>query len=366
MAKAQSCLSVVNGAVAEQILSSHYDIDPVRRVLAYKKVENKVKPVATTMPDAAHIHRRFPENPLDSLPLLSSTPPEFLPGVRLSQERLDELGVLMNEFLWPEERKLVAQVLRNNEMGLAWDESEKGRFRDDYLSPVVIPTIEHVPWAHRQPPIPPGIRDEVLKLIQNKIDSGVYETSNSSYQSKWFCVAKKNGSVRIVHDLQPLNAVTIRDAATLPYVEHFAEQSAGRSIYTMMDLFVGFDHRALADESRDLTTFQTPLGTFWLTILPQGWTDSPPVFQNDVAFILQHEIDIAPNFLDDINILGPKTRYEKDDGTFEVISENIGIRRFVWEHCNDVNRVTSSGSRRSNRLGCQALYLCARGYCCRT
>ena len=334
---ARSCLSVVD--VAEKILASHYDLDSVRRVLAYKKVENKVKPVATTMPDAARIHRRFPENPLDSLPLLSSKPPEFSPGVRLSQERMDKLGVLTNEFLWPEERKLVAQVLRNNEMGLAWDESEKGRFRDDYLSPVVIPTIEHTPWAHRQPPIPPGIRDEVLKLIQNKIDSGVYEPSNSSYQSKWFCVAKKNGSVRIVHDLQPLNAVTIRDAATLPYVEHFAEQSAGRSIYTMMDLFVGFDHRALADESRDLTTFQTPLGTFRLTILPQGWTDSPPVFQNDVAFILQHEIDIAPNFLDDINVLGPRTRYEQIDGTFEVISDNTGIRRFVWEHCNDINRV---------------------------
>src|SRR5271168_453797 len=157
---------------------------------------------------------------------------------------------------------MVAQVLCNNKMGLAWDESEKERFRDDYLLPVVIPTIEHVPWAHRQPPIPPGIRDEVLKLIQNKINSGIYEPSNSSYQSKWFCVAKKNGSVRIIHDLQPLNAVTIRDTATLPYVEHFAEQSAGRSIYTMMDLFVGFDPRALADESRDLRMFPNPIGNF--------------------------------------------------------------------------------------------------------
>src|ERR1700678_3942322 len=122
-------------------------------------VQSSVKPLATTMPHAARIHRRFLENPLDSLPLLSSTPPEFLPGLRLSQERMDKLGVLTNKFLWPEEQKLVAQVLRNNEMGLAWDESEKGRFRDDYLSPVVIPTIEHVPWAHRQPPILPGIRE---------------------------------------------------------------------------------------------------------------------------------------------------------------------------------------------------------------
>jgi hypothetical protein len=44
---------------------------------------------------------------------------------------------------------------------------------------------------------------------------------------------------------------------------------------------------------------------FHLTVLPQEWTDSPAVFQNDVAFILQEEIDIAPNFQDDINVLGP-------------------------------------------------------------
>ena len=162
---------------------------------------------------------------------------------------------------------------------MAWDESEKGRFCDDYLSPVVIPTIEHTPWVHRHPPILLGICDEVLKLIQKKIDLSIYESSNSSYQLKWFCVVKKLGSVRVIHDLQPLNVVTIQDAGTLPYVEHFSEQSAGQSIYTMLDLFVGFDHRALVEESHDLMTFQTPLGTFCLTVLPQGCTDSPLYFK---------------------------------------------------------------------------------------
>jgi hypothetical protein len=238
---------------------------------------------------------------------------------------MDDLGVFSNDFLWPEEQKLVAHVLMNNELALAWDESEKGRFRDEYFPPVIIPTITHTPWVHRQPPIPPGIRDEVVKLIKSKIASGIYEPSHSSYQSKWFCIAKKNGSVRIVHDLQPLNAVTVKDAATLPYVELFAEQSAGRSIYTMMDLFVGFDHRALAEESRDLTTFQTPLGTFRLTSLPMGWTDSPAVFQNDVAFILQHEIETAPNFQDDVNVLGPSTRYELPDGSYKLHPDNPGL-----------------------------------------
>jgi len=339
-------------------LRQTFDYDPIRHVFVYKKVANRIKPVATTMPAHARIVRQIPEDPLLTLPPVLPNPPAFTPGSRLTTERLEALGVLSNEFLWPEERKLAAHVLKNNELALAWDESEKGRFRDDYFPPVVIPTIEHTPWVHRQPPIPPGIRDEVISLIKSKIASGVYEPSNSSYQSKWFCVAKKNGKIRIVHDLQPLNAVTVKDAATLPYVEMFAEQSAGRAIYTMMDLFVGFDHRALAEDSRDLTTFQTPLGTFRLTSLPMGWTDSPAVFQNDVAFILQQETDIAPNFQDDINVLGPRTRYEQPDGSCELIPQNPGIRRFVWEHCIDVNRVLHRLGQAGATVSASKLFVC--------
>lgn len=54
------------------------------------------------------------------------------------------------------------------------------------------------------------------------------------------------------------------------------------------------------------------------------------IFHNDVAFILQHEAEIAPNFLDDIAVLGPRTRYEQEGGGFEVLVENPKIRCFVW------------------------------------
>ena len=126
----------------------------------------------------------------------------------------------------------------------------------------------------------------------------------------------------------------------------------------MMDLFVGYDHRALAEQSRDLTTFQTPLGTFRLTVLPQGWTDSPAVFQNDVAFVLQCEIEIAPNFQDDINVLGPRTRYELPDGTHKTIPANSGIRRFVWEHCTDVNRVLHCLGHAGATVSAKKLFMC--------
>ncbi|TFK60569.1 hypothetical protein BDN72DRAFT_745665, partial [Pluteus cervinus] len=70
---------------------------------------------------------------------------------------------------------------------------------------------------------------------------GVYEPSNASYRSRWFCVAKKNGKLRIVHSLEPLNAVTIAHSGLPPATEELAAHFAGRSCGAMMDLYVGYD-----------------------------------------------------------------------------------------------------------------------------
>ncbi|KAJ8580939.1 hypothetical protein M405DRAFT_887581, partial [Rhizopogon salebrosus TDB-379] len=141
--------------VSEHLLQDTFNYDPIQHVFAYKKVANRIKPVTTTMPAHACIIRCFPEDPLLSLPTVSPTPSDFVPGIHLTEERMNDLGIFKNTFLWPDEQKLAAHVLLINEMALAWDETEKGRFRDDYFPPVIIPTIEHTPWVHRQPPIPP-------------------------------------------------------------------------------------------------------------------------------------------------------------------------------------------------------------------
>ena len=141
-------MTITATAFTEEALHSQYTLDPICHTFAYKKVTNRVKPVATTMPQHAHIVHCFPEDLLRTLPHLSTHPPEFTPGKHLTHECMTELGVLNNLSLWPKEQNLTAQVLLLNKLGLAWDKSEKGCFQDDYFNPVIIPTIEHTPWVH--------------------------------------------------------------------------------------------------------------------------------------------------------------------------------------------------------------------------
>jgi len=94
-------------------------------------------------------------------------------------------------------------------------------------------------------------------------------------------VIKKDGkSLRIVHSLELLNAVTIAHSGVPPATEDVATHFAGRACGGMFDLFVGYDEQMLVEVSRDLTTFQTPFGAMRLTTLPMGWTNSVPIFQS--------------------------------------------------------------------------------------
>lgn len=322
--------------------NSGLDVQEIQNIFtAYKRVDKKIKPVPGVFPQEARVHRRIPEDPLLTLPPLSTHPPAFTPTQHLTQERLDLMQVNSNGFLWPQEELLFIHVLVNNEKALAFEEKDRGTLKESYFSPYIMATVPHVPWEQKNIPIPPGKRDEIIQLLKDKINAGVYEPCQGSYRSRWFCVIKKiTGKLRIVHDLQLLNKVSIRDAGLPPILDDFIEPFGGRQCYTVFDLFWGFDARKLDPISRDMTAFLSPVGLLRLTSMPMGYTNSPAEFQQCMVFILQPEIpEVANIFIDDLPIKGPKTQYLDEDGNPETIPDNPGIRRFIWEHAVDVNRI---------------------------
>ena len=71
-----------------------------------------------------------------------------------------------------------------------------------------------------------------------------------------------------------------------------------------------------------------------------GWTNSVPIFHDDVTHILQPEIPhTTVPYIDDVLLCGPADQYLLADGSEEQIAEKLGIRRFIWEHFQGVNRV---------------------------
>jgi hypothetical protein len=90
-----------------------------------------------------------------------------------------------------------------------------------------------------------------------------------------------------------------------------------------------------------------------------GWTNSVPIFHDDVTFILQAEIPhVTIPYIDDVPIKGPTTTYQKVDDSCETIPENPGICRFVWEHFQNLNRVVQRMKYCGGMFSGPKLFLC--------
>jgi hypothetical protein len=257
-----------------------------------------------------------------------------MPTAKITEERLKVVNFGPEGWLSDEELKLFKHVIVLREKALAFCMEERGLLKHSGL-PYVIPVVDHVPWQKKPIPIPAAIKNEYVELVRERVRTGLDEQSTSSYSSPVFCVAKHDGKLRIVHDLQEMNKVTIKDTGLPPASEEFVESFAGRACYGLGDIMGGYDERELAPESRPLTTFDTPLGRFQLTRLPQGATNSVAVYQAQMMWILQDEIpENVGVFIDDGGIKGPVSDYGS-----QVLDENPHIRRFIWEYAQTLERV---------------------------
>ena len=329
----------------------------------YKPVAWKVWPILSTLPSHFCIEWNIIGDPLAGLPALPTHPPPFAPCGHYTKERRAKMDDLHPQgFPLPAKWDLMHHFVSLQNKGFAWDNSERGHFREDFFPPVEIPVVAHMPWVEHNIPIPPGIYDEVCQIIHVKMEAGVYKRSNSSYQLHWFCVAKKDGtSLRPVHSLEPLNAITIQHSGVTPFTEQIAEQFAGHARGGLLDLYVRYNKRVLMETLHDYTTFQTPYGTLCLTKLPMGWTNAVPVFHNNVMHILQPEVpQFTIPYIDDVPVWGPVTTYQNDNGVFETIPENRGIHHFVWEHFQNLNRIVQRMKYCGGMFSGKKSLLCAR------
>ena len=60
------------------------------------------------------------------------------------------------------------------------------------------------------------------------------------------------------YDLQSINTVTIHNTAVPLFVNQFVKGMAACACYSMLNLYVGYNHCILDVSSCDLTTSQTP------------------------------------------------------------------------------------------------------------
>ncbi|GBG88915.1 hypothetical protein CBR_g48527 [Chara braunii] len=250
---------------------------------------------------------------------------------RITDERIE--GMDMGDGnITKEERELIIDTLRAYDKAIVFCDAERGRIDPRYAKPARIYTVPHVPWNDVGWKCVQKEKEMILNFLKEKIRTFVAEPCESAYANRWFFIRKSNEKLRWIQDLQKMNKVTVRDARSIPNADLLSEGAAGRSIYSVCDLFSGYDEILLDYRDRHLTAMHTRLGLIQMMVVPMGWTNGVAVFQREMVVVLGELIpNLVEVFLDDFPIKGP---YEKDETVVRP-----GIRRFVATHVEDIKKV---------------------------
>eukprot|EP00253_Pinus_taeda_P030101 PITA_30101 len=141
------------------------------------------------------------------------------------------------------------------------------------------------------------VREELQKLLRVNF---IYPISDSQLVSPLVVVPKKNGKWRICVDYRQLNKATLKDYFPLPFIDQVLDTLAGKSSFSFLDGFSGYNQIRIAPEDQDKTTFTCPWGTYAYNVLPFGLCNAPATFQRAVLAIFADLIhDCVEVYMDD-------------------------------------------------------------------
>ena len=166
----------------------------------------------------------------------------------------------------------------------------------------VIKLSDYTPIKSKYRRIPPQMYEAVKEELKKLMESGVIEPSISPWSSPISIAVKSDGSPRITLDFRKINAITKKDAKSMPNVDEIFDSLHGKKIFSSLDLMNGYFQLELSEQCREITAFTAgPLGFYQFKRMPMGLTNSGATFQRAMEYVLRDLVSsICLIYIDDV------------------------------------------------------------------
>ena len=150
-----------------------------------------------------------------------------------------------------------------------------------------------------------GQREEVEKQVDDLLQRGLIEPSDSPWSSPVVLVKKKDGSSRLCLDYRKLNLTTVKDAFPLPRIDDSLDALHGARWFCTLDLAAGYWQVELNNDARQKSAFATTSGRYNWNVMPFGLCNAPATFERLMERVLSgwHWKTLLV-YLDDVIVYG--------------------------------------------------------------
>uniref|UniRef100_A0A2N9J5Q0 Reverse transcriptase n=1 Tax=Fagus sylvatica TaxID=28930 RepID=A0A2N9J5Q0_FAGSY len=180
------------------------------------------------------------------------------------------------------------------------------------VEPGIRPVVQPMRTFH--PEVETQITQEVKKLLSA---SFIKPIQHPRWLSNIVPVKKKNGQIRCCVDFRNLNKACLKDEFPLPNMDLLIDSVAGHAMFSFMDGFSSYNQIFMSLRDAEKTTFRTPIGNFYYTIMPFGLKNAGATYQRTMTAMfhdmMHREIE---DYVDDIVMNPLKCAFGVSAGKF--------------------------------------------------
>jgi len=169
---------------------------------------------------------------------------------------------------------------------------------------------EVTPIAQKPRRVPFALREKVTAKVEDLIAKDIVVDGPTSWISPVVVALKASGDIRLCVDTRKANAAIIRERIPIPTVNEVLENLNGSTVFSKLDLRLGFHQIELDEGSRDTTTFATHDGLFRYKRMSFGVNSAPEKYQQILTQVIS-DIGGVQNIADDLIVHG-KSNEEHD------------------------------------------------------
>ncbi|MGH0117755.1 UNVERIFIED_CONTAM: hypothetical protein FKN15_039051 [Acipenser sinensis] len=241
-----------------------------------------------------HVNLLKPWREREALCVTMESPEEDFGPEAGSPEQTTEIS--MGEQLLPRQKNELRQLIEEFR-----DVFSKVPGRTNIIEHAII-TPPGVRVRQRPYRIPESRRSVMRREVEDMLELGVVQPSQSEWCSPVVMVPKKDGTTRFCVDFRRVNAISKFDAYPMPRVDELLDRLGKARYLSTLDLTKGYWQIPLESSSREKTAFATPDGLFHFQTMPFGLHGAPATFQRLMDRVLSPHHQYASAYIDDVVI----------------------------------------------------------------